>query len=150
MRAEKTNITAAQKETRRHEKNKTVLHFFAHLCVNKNTTKIFEEPYIYILYVAGSFMYNVNQLAVVYKHGKINHSTRNNCLDALSSPLKVRLKTCSSRKKLSSLAKSNLDSVLFLFQRMKQRAPRFPLKAAGRTRLLLSRFEVWKSSTLFS
>ena len=57
-------------------------------------------------------MYNVNQLAVVYKHGKINHSTRNNCLDALSSPLKIRLKTCSSRKKLSSLAKSNLDSLL--------------------------------------
>ena len=32
-------------------------------------------------------MYNVNQLAVAHKHGKIIHNTRNNCLDALSSPL---------------------------------------------------------------
>ena len=75
-------------------------------------------------------MYNVNQLAVVYKHGKINHSTRNNCLDALSSPLKIRLKTCSSRKKLSSLAKSNLDSVLLVSEDEVKGSP-FPFEGRG-------------------
>ena len=60
------------------------IHTYIHTCIHRYY--IYVCIYIHIC-VAGSFMYNVNQLAVAHKHGKIIHNTRNNCLDALSSPL---------------------------------------------------------------
>ena len=78
-------------------------------------------------YIGGSYLLveeEVENLYAVLKTG-----------GALFSLLKIRMKTY-----LSSL----------FVHRMRWRASHFLLKPEGRTRLLLSRFEVWKNSTLSS